>query len=609
MRSKLFYSTLAYALGGTMLFLVISGTAFSQSTIVTYNPRHPGISTVDQERTNTATPGNALQKASTVTIPQAFVKPTIDGVLSTGEWTDAVAFNLLTVVTPGGVVYMKNDACYLYIAAEIACNPVYYGNSNMINIWLDVNRNGQWDYPADGNLALPAPGYLYPPDVAAWGYPNLGGDWATCSTCQLRFHYPWYTLGVVLPSNLITLRKTDVLPDKTFVEAQIDYTNLPIGLVQGVPFNMRIQSYSGYYTGGGSLQIQGQWPTISTSAYFSGPIPSELSDAQLTTVIAAGDFFDIGAVGVEDNPVFSSKAFVTGTTFNGFFEYTLNDPPPQVVNFRARFYGPFPNTANTYTYNGTYTATATSGIASVSVPVNVPIGFYRVEFEVDDPEVCGIEPRLGPNNVLILGPGQVPCSVYPGDVNVDGVVNYGDKKDLANYIHDANLNAGWLNGYYRLAPHYPDPMSEVEFIGQAAIPWATPEGCHMDTDGSGVVNSFDNIAIKVNWFKTHDVGIAPKNNGSIPAAFDLAQNFPNPFNPSTKVQYTLPERSRVSIVVTDMLGRTVETLADDVIEAGVHNALFTASAHTSGTFIAIMKATGEESGITYTKSIKMVLSK
>jgi type IX secretion system substrate protein len=604
-----------YALSAIVAALVIIGLmvpqayVLSQSTIVTYNPANPGQSILPTEDIGDVHEGFRMDKTALVTIPQAFTKPTIDGVLDPGEWTDAVTLLPVTVVTPGSKVYFKNDACFLYIGAELKNPSFYTGNANMINIWFDQNRNGQWDGLNDGNLALPAPGYLYPPNVASIGHNSGPGNWATCSGCYLRFHYPWYSQGYVQPENLVKVRRVQVSSNTFIVEAKIDYKNGPMKLTPGVSFNMRFQIYSGYYTGGGTVQIQAQWPTRSGSYYWRSPATAQ-TDVQLTNVIAAGNFYDINGVSVADNPTFGSKAFVSGTDFDMEIDYTLNDPPPQSINYRARFYGPHPNTSLATTESGSVVVNSMAGTATVTIPANVPIGFYTIEVEADDPEVCGIEPVMDINNVLMLGPGQIPCSVFPGDVNLDGIVNFGDKKGLNDYVHDANLNPAWLSGFYRLPPSYPKPLAEIEYVGQAAIPWATPEGCHMDSDGNGTVNSFDNIAIKMNWFRTHSVGSSPKqDDGFNTASFDLAQNYPNPFNPSTKIDYSVPEKSSVTLSVSDVLGRTVATLVNGSVQAGVHTVNFDATEFASGNYIATIQITGEESGLSFSKVIKMTLDK
>ena len=50
----------------------------------------------------------------------------------------------------------------------------------------------------------------------------------------------------------------------------------------------------------------------------------------------------------------------------------------------------------------------------------------------------------------------------------------------------------------------------------------------------------------------------------IPLAYSVSQNYPNPFNPTTTIRYELPEHSNVSIMIYDLMGRSVTTLVNDV---------------------------------------------
>lgn len=70
----------------------------------------------------------------------------------------------------------------------------------------------------------------------------------------------------------------------------------------------------------------------------------------------------------------------------------------------------------------------------------------------------------------------------------------------------------------------------------------------------------------------------------IPDKFFLENNFPNPFNPSTNIKFQLPEKSFVSLIVYDMLGREVEKLLNEDVSAGYYNFNFSASHLNSGIY-------------------------
>jgi hypothetical protein len=70
-----------------------------------------------------------------------------------------------------------------------------------------------------------------------------------------------------------------------------------------------------------------------------------------------------------------------------------------------------------------------------------------------------------------------------------------------------------------------------------------------------------------------------------PTVFSLAQNFPNPFNPTTTINYQLQKAGSVSLKVYDMLGREAATLVNEEKTAGYYSATFDASRLSSGTYM------------------------
>jgi Lamin Tail Domain/Secretion system C-terminal sorting domain len=71
----------------------------------------------------------------------------------------------------------------------------------------------------------------------------------------------------------------------------------------------------------------------------------------------------------------------------------------------------------------------------------------------------------------------------------------------------------------------------------------------------------------------------------IPTEFEVAQNFPNPFNPTTSISFSLPEKANVEVVIYNMLGEIVNTLVNIEMEAGKYRYNFNASKLSSGTYI------------------------
>ncbi len=75
-----------------------------------------------------------------------------------------------------------------------------------------------------------------------------------------------------------------------------------------------------------------------------------------------------------------------------------------------------------------------------------------------------------------------------------------------------------------------------------------------------------------------------QSNLSIPEYFNLYQNKPNPFNPTTSISFDLPESCEVSLKVYNLAGQLIETLVNSRMEAGYHLLNWDASTYSSGIY-------------------------
>jgi hypothetical protein len=96
---------------------------------------------------------------------------------------------------------------------------------------------------------------------------------------------------------------------------------------------------------------------------------------------------------------------------------------------------------------------------------------------------------------------------------------------------------------------------------------------------------------------------------SKPKRFSLSQNFPNPFNPGTRINYQIPNTGLVTLTVYDVLGREVETLVNEVQQAGTHAVSLDAGRFASGVYFYRLQATTERGGQPLVTVRKMVLLK
>jgi hypothetical protein len=95
-----------------------------------------------------------------------------------------------------------------------------------------------------------------------------------------------------------------------------------------------------------------------------------------------------------------------------------------------------------------------------------------------------------------------------------------------------------------------------------------------------------------------------------PEGYSLESNYPNPFNPSTKISFTIPVAGHVSLVVFDALGREVATLVDSELGAGTHTTSFDGQKLASGVYIFRIRAgdtsTGSAQSFVQEKKMQLV---
>jgi len=129
-------------------------------------------------------------------------------------------------------------------------------------------------------------------------------------------------------------------------------------------------------------------------------------------------------------------------------------------------------------------------------------------------------------------------------------------------------------------------------------------------------NTFDAL-VGIAWFSFGNYKLVPRKDDdfigfvtgiddeiSLPIDYTLAQNFPNPFNPSTKIQYALPVEGSVTLKVFNILGQEVITLINnELVTAGRHEVTFDASHLPSGIYLYRIQTDG------FVQVKKMILMK
>jgi len=110
------------------------------------------------------------------------------------------------------------------------------------------------------------------------------------------------------------------------------------------------------------------------------------------------------------------------------------------------------------------------------------------------------------------------------------------------------------------------------------------------------------------WFIGHDsiMGVISSSvavEDDAPAAFAVAQNSPNPFNPTTTISFSLAQAGNVNVDIYNVAGQKVDTIVNEYLDSGSHSVVWDASDFSAGVYFYTVK------GGDFSKTIKMTLVK
>jgi photosystem II stability/assembly factor-like uncharacterized protein len=166
----------------------------------------------------------------------------------------------------------------------------------------------------------------------------------------------------------------------------------------------------------------------------------------------------------------------------------------------------------------------------------------------------------------------------------------------------ASDSLGWIAG---------SPSSSINIMrtSNCGLNWHTSWMSNGVINSIYFVNSATGFAVGDNGlilrtFTSGLTGVKIKNISSeIPSAYSLSQNYPNPFNPVAKIKFAMLKSGDAKIVVYDVMGREVQTLINESMQAGTYETTFDGSALNSGVYFYKLTADG------YSETKRMILIK
>ncbi len=263
----------------------------------------------------------------------------------------------------------------------------------------------------------------------------------------------------------------------------------------------------------------------------------------------------------------------------------------------------------------------------VTNPKRAGYGLYRVQVDLMGHD------KLGNNTMLIL---------------VDGLWGGPDANDAPEKFKMSPFNNDWPSSIFvsqdqvaiasvcldflqaefvrtRHQKTYPNMPGADDYLRQAADPNEWPEDVEYDPEndgtlltGLGVHEHWNNAEDKIytgslggdgiDFVQIHqDTQVMP-NSEIVAKFFRIYENYPNPFNPSTTIEFFVPQTAELQISIYNTAGQQIEVLGDTEFATGRHSLNWDATDHVAGTYF--YKITAQtESGVQFQDVKKMTYLK
>lgn len=207
-----------------------------------------------------------------------------------------------------------------------------------------------------------------------------------------------------------------------------------------------------------------------------------------------------------------------------------------------------------------------------------------VEPDPEDPKQYGRD-KIGDHTFHISWEGDGvngPVDLVAGCVNCHGPKTSFDDF-MADQDYDGNGNVGtvqeetmgMMDKIAVLLPPVGETSVEVDENYTTLQLQSAYNYLFVEADGSHGVHNFkfaiNLLKVTLDTLSGAPTGLFENSNiSAVPVQYVLDQNYPNPFNPTTTINFTLPRAEDIKVVVYDMLGKSIRTLASGHFNAGVH---------------------------------------